>query len=112
MIVFRIKQIREHKNISAYKLSKMTDISRSYLSEIENNKIMNVSLSALMKIAEALDVNIKDLFYTTFDIDSLKEKMYTSIHENGINATETLEISQLIDLLINIKMNEKLDNDV
>lgn len=109
MIVFRIKQIRENKNISAYQLSKITNISRSYLSEIENNKITNISLKTLFKISEALNVNIKDLFYTTLDIEDLKQKMYESIEDTSINSKETLEISQLIDLLVNIKMKEELD---
>ena len=38
MIVFRIKQIRESKNVTAYRLAKDVNISRSYLSELENNK--------------------------------------------------------------------------
>ena len=38
MIVFRIQQIREKKNVTAYKLAKDLGISRSYLSELENNK--------------------------------------------------------------------------
>jgi len=46
------------------------------------------------------------LFYTTFDIDDLKQEMYRRIDEYGINSKEVLEVSQLIDLLINIKMKE------
>ena len=107
MIVFRIKQIRESKNITAYRLAKDTNISRSYLSELENNKKMNVSLQVLVDIADYLKVNVKDLFYTTFDINSLKQKMYRRISKYGINSPEALEISQIIDLLINIEM-EKL----
>ena len=107
MIVFRIKQIRESKNITAYRLAKDTNISRSYLSELENNKKMNVSLQVLVDIADYLNVNVKDLFYTTFDINSLKQKMYRRISKYGINSPEALEISQIIDLLINIEM-EKL----
>lgn len=107
MIVFRIKQIRESKNITAYRLAKDVKISRSYLSELENNKKMNVSLEVLVNIADYLKVNVKDLFYTTFDINSLKQKMYRRISKYGINSPEALEISQIIDLLINIEM-EKL----
>lgn len=110
MIIFRIKEVRIKKQISLKRLSEQTDISRAYLYDLENNRRVNPSLRILSDIAAALDVNIKDLFYTTFDIDSLKEKMYDSIQENGINAAETLEISQLIDLLINIKINEELNN--
>ena len=107
MIVFRIKQIREIKNITAYRLAKDVKISRSYLSELENNKKMNVSLEVLVNIADYLNVNVKDLFYTTFDINSLKQKMYRRIDKYGINSKEALEVSQIIDLLINIEM-EKL----
>lgn len=106
MIVFRIKQIRESKNITAYKLSKDTKISRSYLSELENNKNMNVSLNILITIANYLNVNVKDLFYTTLDINGLKEKMYKRIDKFGINSPEVLEISQIIDLLVNIDMKK------
>lgn len=106
MIVFRIKQIRESKNITAYRLAKDVKISRSYLSELENNKKMNVSLEVLVNIADYLNVNVKDLFYTTFDIKSLKQELYDRIDKYGINSAEALEVSQIIDLLINIDMRK------
>lgn len=107
MFVFTIKNIRLQKKISISELSKITSLSRTYIREIENNKRLNVSLSVLYKIASALDVNIKDLFYTRFDIEILKQEMYQSIDDHGIDSSEVLKISQLIDLLINIDMNEK-----
>lgn len=109
MIVFKIKEIREEKHISAYRLSKITNISTSYLSELENNKKINVTLDILFRIAKALDVNVKDLFYTSFDIENLKQEMYKRIDTYGINSKEVLEISQLIDLLVVIKMREELN---
>lgn len=109
MIIFNLKEIRKNKNMSIYRLSKLTGLSRTYIRNIENNKKVNPTIKILFDIAKVLDVNIKDLFYTTFDIEDLKQKMYKSIADNGINAKETLEISQLIDLLINIKMKEELD---
>ena len=42
MFVFRIKEIRNNKNISARQLSKETGLSRSYISELENNKKYNL----------------------------------------------------------------------
>jgi len=104
MVVFRIKDIRKSKNITAYKLSKIANISKNYLSELENNKRTNVTLDVLIKIANALEVNVKYLFYTFNDIEDLKQEMYKRIGTYGINSKEVLEISQLIDLLINIKM--------
>lgn len=62
MIIFNIREIRENKNITAYKLAKDTNMSLSYLTELENNKKCNPTMSVLSKIASALDVNVKDLF--------------------------------------------------
>lgn len=107
MIVFNIKKIRKEKNISLYKLEKMTHLSRAYLSRLEKNMKINPSMNTLLRIANALNVNVKDLFYTTFDLDSLKEEMYKRIDTYGIDSKEIFELSQLIDLLINIDMNEK-----
>lgn len=109
MIIFNIKKIRESKNISIRKLASLTNMSKTYLNDLENNKRTNPTLKVLLDIANILEVNVKDLFYTKCDIDYLKEEMYKSIADNGIDAKETLEISQLIDLLINIKMQEELN---
>lgn len=106
MFVFRIKEIREKKNITLYRLSKETGISRSYLTDLENNKKTNPSLETAYKISLALKVNIKDLFYSTLDIEKLKNELNKRIDMFGLNSKEVAEISQLIDLLINIEMKE------
>lgn len=107
MFIFAIKNIRLQKKISISKLSKTTELSRTYIRELENNKRLNVSLSALYRISTALDVNVKDLFYTKFDIKDLKQEMYKRIDKYGLDSKEVLEVSQLIDLLINIDMQGK-----
>lgn len=106
MIVFNIKKIRENQNISIRKLSHMTDISRTYLSNLENNKRVNPTLSTLYSIATALNVDVKDLFYSEIELDKLKCEMYKRINRYGINSPEVLEISQIIDLLINIDLRK------
>ena len=107
MVIFNIKNIRLQKKISISKLSKITNISRTYIRDLENNKKLNPTLTILYSIANALDVNIKDLFYSKIDIENLKEEMYKRIDEYGLNSAEVMEISQVIDLLINIEMQEK-----
>lgn len=104
MFVFKIKELRLKRNITIYRLSKITKLSHSYLSELENNKVFNPSLATMYKIAKCLNVSIEDLFYTIADIEELKQEMYKRIDKHGINSKEALEVSQLIDLLINIKM--------
>lgn len=102
MIVFNIKKIREKQNISIRKLSQLTELSRTYLSNLENNKRVNPTLSSLSAISNVLNVNIKELFYSDVELDKLKQEMYDRIDKYGINSEEVLEVSQIIDLLINI----------
>ena len=106
MIVFNIKNVRKNKGISLRKLHEMTGISRAYLFDLENNRRTNPSVAILENIANVLEVNIKELFYSELDLNLLKEEMYVRIDKYGINSNEALEISQIIDLLINIDMNE------
>lgn len=106
MIVFNIKNIRKSKKISLRKLSDMTGISRAYLYDLENNRRFNPTIFILEKIAEELDVNIKDLFYSLDEIDNLKEEMYRRIEKYGKTSKEALEVSQVIDLLINVKFKK------
>ena len=89
--------------MSLYELSKRTGISRTYLRNLENNKSLNPTLFILQKIAEELEVNIKDLFYSLNELNNLKEEMHNRIDKYGLDSKEVLEISQIIDLLINIK---------
>lgn len=106
MLLFVIKKIRQNKNMTLYELSKRTDISRTYLRLIENNHNVNPTTRILEDIAEALEVNIKDLFYSTVEIENLKQEMYKKIDKYGMNSKEVMEISQIIDLLVNIEMNK------
>ena len=104
MQIFVIKMLRTSKNITLYKLSKDTNLSRTYLRNLENNKTFNPTMLVLEKIAKALDVNIKQLFYSLDEIDNLKEEMYKRIDLYGIGSKEVMEVSQIIDLLINVKL--------
>ncbi len=106
MYIFAIKPLRKSRNISLYELSNLTGVSRTYLRNLENNKSFNPTLFILDKIAEALNVTIKDLFYYDNDIEDLREEMNIRIEKFGIHSKEVLEVSQVVDLLINIKMNE------
>lgn len=106
MFVFVIKNIREKKGITIYRLSKITGINRPYLTELENNKKFNPSLRTMYKIAHALNVKMDDLVYGELDIDELKEEMYRRIDVYGLDSKEVMEVSHVIDLLINIKMKK------
>ena len=102
MFIFVIKKIRNVKDITLNNLCNKSNLSRSYLTKLENNHLNTCSLETLKKISDALEVNIKDLFYTTSDIEDLKQELNEIIYEYGANSPEALEQSQLIDSLINL----------
>jgi len=100
MIIFRIRETRAKKNLSLEDLSKKSAVNLGYLSQLERGEKENPSMETLFKISNALGVNVKDLFYTSADVDDLKQQLYISINKNGINDERTVDISNLIDLLL------------
>ena len=57
----KIRALRESKGYSTEYLANISNIDRTYISDIENGK-RNVSLLIIEKLAKALEVKIKDLF--------------------------------------------------
>jgi transcriptional regulator with XRE-family HTH domain len=57
----RIRKLRKEKNISQEQLGFKSKLHRTYLSAIER-WLKNVSVTNIEKIANALEVEIKDLF--------------------------------------------------
>lgn len=56
---YRIRQLREDKNVSQRQLALMTGTSRSYLWKLEGGKA-DVGIDVLCRIARALDVKVRD----------------------------------------------------
>ena len=52
-----LKKIMQNKNISIYKLSKLTGLDDGMLNRIINGKTKNPRIDTLIKIAKALDLN-------------------------------------------------------
>ena len=57
----RIAFIRTSKEISQFRLSLLTGLSKQYISDLENGR-RNVSISSLYKVAKGLEVGIEELF--------------------------------------------------
>lgn len=58
-LVLTLKAVREEKDISTYKLEKLTGISQSNLSRMENSQEYTPNLKTLMRVADVLDVEIR-----------------------------------------------------
>jgi XRE family transcriptional regulator, master regulator for biofilm formation len=68
-----IREIRKARNISLSQLSKKTNISKSYLSNIERNIQTNPSIGILTKISNALDADIQELIVASNASSQLTE---------------------------------------
>ena len=61
MNIEKIKKIMEEKNITLYRLSKITDLNESNLGKIISGKTKNPRISYVKAIADALDVSIDEI---------------------------------------------------
>ena len=57
----RLKKIRKAKGLSQEKLANLAEIDRTYLPSIEKGE-RNISITIIEKLANALDIAIKDFF--------------------------------------------------
>ena len=57
----KIKELRESKGISQYRLAEITGINRSTINRYENGSIQKISFDNLMIICEALETDIKEI---------------------------------------------------
>ena len=57
----RIRELRKERNISQEQLASKSKIHRTYLSSVERG-LKNISVENIEKIANALEVDIRDLF--------------------------------------------------
>lgn len=57
---FRIREIRDAKNISQEELAKRSGVSRATISGLENNPDAITTTETLQKLAAALNVKVSD----------------------------------------------------
>ena len=63
LVAQNIKFNRQRLNLTQEELAEKSDISISYIKQIENGKYYkNVSLTTMLKLSKALDTNIHSLF--------------------------------------------------
>ena len=60
----KIKHYRELKGLSQEELAKLSNVSRTTISGLENNTIKVTTNTTMDKIADALEVSTIELFYT------------------------------------------------
>jgi len=56
-----IKKLRQAKDLSQDRLSKLADVSYNSIIKLETGRITNPTIETLQKIAKALEVQVDDL---------------------------------------------------
>ena len=66
---FRIKQLREEKNLSKEQLDNLLEISQSKLSKIENGRLKKIEMKLVLKFCKNIDINFDDFFENTDPVE-------------------------------------------
>ena len=64
-IGFKIKKLREEKNLSQEQLVNLLEISQSKLSKIENGRLKKIEMKLVLKFCKSIDINLDDFFENT-----------------------------------------------
>lgn len=54
---------REQSNMTQQLLSKISEVSRTTISQIENGQLKNIKSNTMIKLAVALNCDISDIFF-------------------------------------------------
>lgn len=60
---YRVKEIREQKNMTQEELEKRSGVSRQTISAIENNDEYQAKVGTLLALAKALETSVDNLFF-------------------------------------------------
>lgn len=60
-MILKIKEKRESKGISRYRLSRLSGVNESTLQMIENSENPNPTFKVICKIADALEMSLDEL---------------------------------------------------
>lgn len=58
---FRVKELREVRNMSRYRLAKLSGVNESTLQAIENSDNPNPTFRIMCQLADALEVSLDEL---------------------------------------------------
>ena len=60
----RLKEVREDKSMSQEKLAELSGISRQTIYKLEADPEFNAKVDTIKKLADALEVDFHDIFFT------------------------------------------------
>ena len=69
-IGFKIKKLREEKNLSQEQLANLLEISQSKLSKIENGRLKKIEMKLVLKFCKSIDVSLDEFFENKDTVDA------------------------------------------
>ena len=69
-IGFKIKKLREEKNLSQEQLANLLDISQSKISKIENGRLKKIEMKLVLKFCKSIDVSLDEFFENKDTVDA------------------------------------------
>lgn len=107
----RLREIRERRRITQEQLAVAADISKSFLSEVENNK-RNISSQGLLRIAKVLGASVDYLLTGEAKEDRLKEpvvippELSRAADELHLSFNETVELLEAHRSVVSRRSNK------
>ena len=102
--------ILKNKNLSIKELAEKTSLSESYLYRIRNCKVKDISLGKLCLIANALNIDVKNLFYTIYELPGQKRMLNKSVFKYGLKSKTTIKHSKILDRLLVLKLKKNIQS--
>lgn len=100
-----ILEKRKELNLTLDDLSKMTGLSKSYLSRIENGERKSPSVSSIEKIYKAFNIKHTDEVYEGLDeqIEGLKQTLLLFNKKGDISLTEAIGIMEQVNSIVKFR---------
>src|SRR6267143_5362868 len=94
IIGYRLRELREHKNLSQGHIEKRTGLLRCYISRVENGHTIP-SIETLEKLARALEVPLYQIFYSGEEPPAPPQPIKTNPRLWGFNRADARFLMQL-----------------
>ena len=95
----RLKELREIRGLSLSELAAQSGVAKSYISNMERDKMTNPSLEVMTKIASVLDITPQLLISQDKDVDKEQGELERLAQAEGINQDQLKEYKELIEFI-------------
>ena len=95
----RLKELRESRGLSLSELAVKSGVAKSYISNMERDKMTNPSLEILTKIASVLEITPQLLISQEKDVDKGQAELERLAQAEGINQDQLKEYKELIEFI-------------